>query len=61
MYAPYRDPTFEIVAMREAVAQRAAQADLAKSERDQLWRNSAEYRRARQCRIRAALRKALKK
>lgn len=57
----HRDPTFDSVAAKESVEQRQLLRAQARAERDQAWRNSDEYREVRQRRIRAALRKALRK
>lgn len=51
MVQTYRDPTFEEVAHREAVAQRDAERLAARTEREQAWKNSPEYRRLRRLKI----------
>ena len=59
MAQTYRDPTFEEVARREAVAQRSAARQAEKTEREQAWKNSPEYRRMRRCKIKRLTAKAL--
>lgn len=51
MVQTYRDPTFEEVAHREAVAQRDAARLAESAKREQAWKNSPEYRRLRRQKI----------
>lgn len=59
MAQTYRDPTFEEAARREAAAQRDAARHAEKTEREQVWKNSPEYRRMRRCKIKRLTAKAL--
>lgn len=57
----HRDPVFDAVAAKEEADQRTARRDAEKADRDRAWRSSDEYRRIRQNRIRAVMRRVLKK
>lgn len=59
MTQTYRDPTFDEVAHREAVAQRDATRQAEKTERELAWKNSPEYRRMRRSKIKRLTAKAL--
>nr|WP_294864368.1 hypothetical protein [uncultured Pseudogulbenkiania sp.] len=59
MVQTYRDPTFDEVAHREAVAQRDAARLAEQAERDSAWKNSPEYRRMRRSKIKRLTAKAL--